>query len=48
MAIIDLANPTRFLALTERLLPLLIGVTALAFAAGLVLIHGAPDDRARP
>jgi len=44
MAIIDLANPTRFLTLAERLLPWLIGVTALAFAAGLALTHGAPDD----
>ena len=44
MALIDLANPTRFLALTARLLPWLIGVTALAFAVGLTLTHGAPDD----
>ena len=37
MALIDLANPTRFLALAERLLPWLIGLTALAFAVGLYL-----------
>jgi len=44
MALIDLANPSRFLALTERLLPYLIGLTALALAAGLYLASGAPDD----
>jgi heme exporter protein C len=44
MALIDLANPTRFLALTERLLPYLIGLTVLALATGLYLAHGAPDD----
>ena len=44
MALIDLANPTRFLALAERLLPYLIGLTAIAFAIGLYLAQGAPDD----
>jgi heme exporter protein C len=44
MALIDLANPSRFLALAERLLPWLTGMTALAFAVGLALAHGAPDD----
>ena len=44
MAIVDLANPSRFLALTERALPWLIGLTALAFAVGLKLSYGAPDD----
>jgi heme exporter protein C len=44
MAIIDLANPTRFLALAERLLPWLIGATVLAFAAGLQQTYGAPND----
>ncbi len=44
MPIIDLANPTRFLTLTERLLPWLAAATALAFAAGLALAMGAPDD----
>jgi heme exporter protein C len=44
MALIDLANPTRFLALAERLLPWLVGLTALAFAFGLKLTYGAPDD----
>jgi heme exporter protein C len=44
MALIDLANPTRFLALAQRLLPWLIGATLLAFAVGLHLTYGAPDD----
>jgi len=44
MALIDYANPTRFLGFAERVLPWLIGLTALAFAAGLYLTTGAPDD----
>jgi len=44
MALIDYANPTRFLAFTERALPPLIGLTVLGFAAGLYLTAGAPDD----
>jgi heme exporter protein C len=44
MPLIDLANPSRFLALAERLLPWLIGLTAVAFAAGLAQVYGAPDD----
>jgi heme exporter protein C len=45
MALIDLANPTRFLALAERLLPWLAAATALAFAAGLYMAwFVAPDD----
>jgi heme exporter protein C len=44
MALIDLANPTRFLSLTERALPWLIGATAIAFAIGLQQTYGAPDD----
>jgi heme exporter protein C len=44
MAIIDLANPSRFLTLAERLLPWLIGLTAIAFAIGLQQSYGAPDD----
>ena len=35
MALIDLANPTRFVALVERVLPWLIGATVIAFAVGL-------------
>src|SRR5919206_277324 len=44
MALIDLANPTRFLTLTERLVPWLAVATAIAFAVGLNLAWGAPDD----
>jgi heme exporter protein C len=44
MALIDLANPTRFLVLTQRVLPWLAIATALAFAAGLYLAWLAPDD----
>ncbi|HWL30496.1 MAG TPA: heme ABC transporter permease CcmC, partial [Xanthobacteraceae bacterium] len=44
MALIDLANPSRFLSLAERVLPWLIGVTVIAFAVGLQQIAGAPDD----
>jgi heme exporter protein C len=44
MAIIDLANPSRFLALVERLLPWLTGATLIAFAIGLAQSAGAPDD----
>jgi len=44
MALIDFANPTRFLAFAERVLPWLIGLTVLAFAGGLYLTGGAPDD----
>jgi heme exporter protein C len=44
MPLIDLANPSRFLAFAERLLPWLIGLTAIAFAAGLAQVYGAPDD----
>ena len=34
MALIDLANPTRFLNLAERLLPWLAGLTAFAIVSG--------------
>jgi heme exporter protein C len=44
MTLMDFANPTRFLALAERLLPWLAGAAAIAFAAGLHLAYGAPDD----
>src|SRR5689334_10684844 len=44
MALIDLANPTRFLALTQRVLPPLAIATGLAFAFGLYLAAVAPDD----
>ena len=45
MALIDLANPTRFLSATARVLPWLALATALAFALGLYLVwFVAPDD----
>jgi heme exporter protein C len=44
MALIDLANPTRFLALTARILPWLAIATAIVFAVGLYLVWFAPDD----
>jgi heme exporter protein C len=45
MALIDLANPSRFLSLATRALPWLGGATALAFAVGLYLaLFVAPDD----
>jgi heme exporter protein C len=45
MALIDLANPTRFLNLTNRILPWLVGLTALLLIAGFYLAwFVAPDD----
>jgi heme exporter protein C len=44
MAVIDLANPTRFLNLVNRVLPWLVAATILAFAFGLVRVVHAPDD----
>jgi heme exporter protein C len=44
MALIDLANPTRFLALSARILPWLGIATAIVFALGLYLVWFAPDD----
>ena len=45
MALIDLANPTRFLALTARVLPWLAVATVVVFAIGLYLVwFVAPDD----
>ena len=44
MALIDLANPTRFLNLAHRMLPWLAEITAAVFAIGLYLTYGAPDD----
>ena len=43
MPLIDLANPTRFLALSGRLLPWLAAATLIAFAFGIGSSH-APDD----
>jgi heme exporter protein C len=44
MALIDLANPTRFLALANRVLPWLALATAIVFAYGLYRVAYAPDD----
>jgi heme exporter protein C len=44
MMLIDLANPTRFLSLTARLLPYLVAGTAIALAISLYLSATAPDD----
>jgi heme exporter protein C len=45
LGLVAFANPSRFLALAERLLPWLIGATALTFAIGLYqAFFVAPDD----
>lgn len=44
MRLIDLANPSRFLAFSGRLLPWLVGATVIAFAIGLPQAWFAPDD----
>src|ERR1700689_2704662 len=44
MALIDLANPTRFVTLVTRVLPWLAAATVVAFAFGLRGIYLAPDD----
>jgi heme exporter protein C len=44
MTLTDLANPTKFLALTARLLPWLVGATILLFLIGLYQSATAPDD----
>src|SRR4029079_13790272 len=43
MTLIDLANPTKFLALTARVLPWLAGATAILLAIGLYQSVMAPD-----
>src|SRR3569833_64535 len=44
MTLIDLANPTRFLALTARVLPWLAAATGVLLAIGLYQTALAPDD----
>ena len=45
MALVDLANPTRFLNFTERALPWLVAATIFAFAVGIgQALFVAPDD----
>jgi len=41
---IDIANPTRFLALADRLVPWLAGLAVLLLVAGLYLGFAAPED----
>jgi heme exporter protein C len=40
----DLANPTRFVALADRLVPWLAGLSAVVIAAGLWMGFAAPED----
>src|SRR6201985_38535 len=44
MSLIDFANPTRFLALTARVLPWLMTATAVLLVIGLYQSATAPDD----
>ncbi|HZP76926.1 MAG TPA: heme ABC transporter permease [Pseudolabrys sp.] len=44
MALIDLANPSRFLAFVGRVLPWLAAATVIAFAVGLKAALSVPDD----
>src|ERR1700724_1710925 len=44
MTLIDLANPTRFLTLTARILPWLAAATAILLLIGLYQSAMAPDD----
>jgi heme exporter protein C len=44
MRLISLANPSRFVALTDRVLPWLALTTLVAFAIGINRLYLAPDD----
>ena len=44
MTLINLANPTRFLALSARALPWLAGATICAFVVGGIYVYLSPDD----
>jgi len=44
MSLIQLANPSRFLAISGRALPWLSAATVLVFAIGVIQIYLAPDD----
>ena len=44
MGILDLANPTRFLTLSGRILPWLAGLTVVVLAVGFYLAFQAPAD----
>lgn len=41
---IDLANPTRFIALADRIIPWLLGLSVIVLAVGLWMSFAAPDD----
>ncbi|MEO4001028.1 heme ABC transporter permease [Mesorhizobium sp. CAU 1732] len=41
---IDIANPTRFIALADRIVPWLGGLAAIALGAGLWMAFAAPED----
>jgi heme exporter protein C len=44
MALLDLANPSRFLTLADRALPWIAAATLLAFAIGVSQAYFAPED----
>jgi heme exporter protein C len=44
MRLISLANPSRFVALTDRMLPWVAMTTLAAFAIGITRLYLAPDD----
>jgi heme exporter protein C len=44
MSLIELATPSRFIALSARLMPWLIALTVLAFLIGGIEAYLAPDD----
>jgi len=44
MTLIDLANPSRFLGFSTRLLPWLTTATVMAFVLALAQVYAAPDD----
>jgi heme exporter protein C len=44
MAIVDLANPSRFLKIANAAIPWLGGLTVIAFAFGVSQALMAPDD----
>ncbi len=44
MPVIDLANPTRFLNIVNRVLPWLVAATLILFVIGFYRVMNAPDD----
>src|SRR4051812_41952672 len=44
MAVIDLANPTRFLPPIDKVRPWLVGIPFILFAVGLMQTFNAPED----